>query len=218
VKSTSAMLLEDYPTSIEQEEPNRFEVLKQLERITGSTHFKNSKRYPALLKFVVEHTLSGRIDVLKERTLGIEVFGRPSDYDTNADPVVRVTAGEIRKRIAQYYQADGHEHELRIDLPVGSYVPQFFSATGDLAVIDSHADSVIAKEIHEETTEAIAPFVDPVRPSLPTVTKPRILAISVGGLLLLVLIAAGLTFGLHLLAKRVSIFSGSRFSPRMGQP
>jgi hypothetical protein len=198
------MLLEDYPTSIEQEEPNRFEVLKQLERITGSTHFKNSKRYPALLKFVVEHTLSGRIDVLKERTLGIEVFGRPSDYDTNADPVVRVTAGEIRKRIAQYYQADGHEHELRIDLPVGSYVPQFFSATGDLAVIDSHADSVIAKEIHEETTEAIAPFVDPVRPSLPTVTKPRILAISVGGLLLLVLIAAGLTFGLHLLASRPS--------------
>ncbi len=95
------MLLEDDPARIEHEEPNRFEVLKQLDRIIASRHFRNSKRYPALLKFVVEHTLAGRIDALKERTLGIEVFGRPNDYDTNADPVVRVTAGEIRKRIAQ---------------------------------------------------------------------------------------------------------------------
>lgn len=107
------------------EEPSRFEVLKQLEKIATSEHFRNSKRYPALLRFIVEHTLSGRTDILKERTLGTEVFGKPSDYDTNADPIVRVTAGEIRKRLAQYYRTAGHEHELSIDLPLGSYVPQF---------------------------------------------------------------------------------------------
>jgi hypothetical protein len=110
------------------EKPSRFEILKQLEKIATSEHFRNSKRYPALLRFIVEHTLSGRTDVLKERTLGTEVFGKPSDYDTNADPIVRVTAGEIRKRLAQYYRTAGHEHELCIDLPLGSYVPQFHTS------------------------------------------------------------------------------------------
>jgi hypothetical protein len=104
---------------------SRSELLQQLNRIVSSKHFRNSKRYPSFLRFVVEHTLAGKTEVLKERTLGIDVFARPSDYDTNADPIVRVTAGEIRKRIAQYYQEPGHENELRIDLPLGSYVPHF---------------------------------------------------------------------------------------------
>jgi len=52
----------------------------------------------------VEQTLAGNEDNLKERTLGVEVFHRTPDYDTNLDPVVRLCAGEVRKRIAQYYQ------------------------------------------------------------------------------------------------------------------
>jgi hypothetical protein len=87
--------------------------------------FANSKRYPALFRHVVECRLAGKTETLKERTLGIEVFGRKADYDTNLDPVVRITAGEIRKRIAQYYHEPDHESELRIDLPSGSYVPFF---------------------------------------------------------------------------------------------
>lgn len=205
MKSTSEMLLEDDPPRIEQEEPNRFEVLKQLDRITASAHFRNSKRYPALLKFVVEHTLAGRIDALKERTLGIEVFGRPNDYDTNADPVVRVTAGEIRKRIAQYYQADGHQHELRIDLPVGSYVPQFFPSTDDPVVIDSHAEIVtVAEEAHDSPIEVVTLLPDEIRTSTRIVTRPGVFAISAGSLLVLALIAAGLTFVLHLWGGRPS--------------
>lgn len=109
-------------------EPSTAEILHQLERVVASKHFRNSRRYPAFLRFVAEHTLAGRTDVLKERNLGTDVFGRPSDYDTNADPIVRVTAGEVRKRIAQYYQDPGHEQELRIDLPLGSYVPHFYFA------------------------------------------------------------------------------------------
>ncbi|WP_263374470.1 hypothetical protein [Granulicella aggregans] len=101
------------------------EVQKQLERVVSSTHFRNSKRYPALLRYLVQQSLLGRMDALKERTLGIEVFGRPADYDTNADPVVRITAGEVRKRIAQYYQSPNHDHELRLDLPLGSYALRF---------------------------------------------------------------------------------------------
>jgi hypothetical protein len=94
--------------------------------------FKHSKRYPNLLRYIVERTLEGDPAELKERTLGIAVFGREPDYDTNADPIVRTTAGEIRKRIAQYYHEPGHESEIRIDLSPGSYVPEFSPATAIL--------------------------------------------------------------------------------------
>lgn len=103
----------------------RAAVHEQLERILASPLFKNSKRYPNLLRYVVERSLQGHTDNLKERSLGIEVFGRDPDYDTNADPVVRTTATEIRKRIAQYYHEAGHETEIRIDFPPGTYLPEF---------------------------------------------------------------------------------------------
>ncbi len=100
-------------------------VIGELNAILSSHHFRGSKRYPALLKYVVSKTLDGHSDELKERTLGVEVFERRPDYDTNADPVVRFSASEIRKRIAQYYHETGEKSPLQIDLPLGSYVPEF---------------------------------------------------------------------------------------------
>jgi len=94
-------------------------------RILASPLFRNSKHYPRLLKYVVEQTLAGHGASLKERALGVEVFGRDAHYDTTADPVVRTSACEVRKRIAQYYQEAGRAAEIRIDLPAGSYVPEF---------------------------------------------------------------------------------------------
>jgi hypothetical protein len=133
------------------DELSRSEILDQLERIVISSHFCHSKRYPSFLRFVVEQTLSGHVDVLKERTLGTAVFGRASDYDTNADPIVRVTAGEIRKRLAQYYQTPGHEYELRVDLPLGSYIPHF-SAPALVPLVEGPAASAepveVAPEVH----------------------------------------------------------------------
>src|SRR5260370_36780101 len=87
------------------------------ERRQANPFFKQRRRYPSMLRYVVEHALSGDSGQLKERTLGIEVFARDPHYDTNLDPVVRTTAGAIRKRIAQYYHEPGHEGEVRIDLP-----------------------------------------------------------------------------------------------------
>jgi hypothetical protein len=101
---------------------------EQLERLLANPFFSHSRRFPQFLRFIVEHTLSGHSDLLKERTIGIEVFGKDVDYDTSADPIVRVTAAEIRKRIALYYQEPGHADELRISLPPGSYIPQFHSS------------------------------------------------------------------------------------------
>lgn len=121
-------------------EAQREAIHRQLERILSHPHFKHSKRYPNLLRYVVERTLRGDSH-LKERTLGVEVFGRDPDYDTNEDPVVRVTAGEIRKRIAQYYHEPGHEDELRIDLPAGSYAPEFHLPVERAAIDSSHHGS-----------------------------------------------------------------------------
>ena len=100
-------------------------VRTELESILKNSQFAHSKRYPAFLSYVVERTLNGEAYQIKERTIGIEVFGRSSDYDTNSDTVVRYTAGEVRKRLAMYY----HDHDdtlIQISIPQGSYVPEFF--------------------------------------------------------------------------------------------
>lgn len=107
-------------------------VKEQLERILVSSLFRNSKRFPDFLRHTVNYALSGETEGLKERTIGTAVFGRDPDYDTSTDPVVRVTAAEVRKRITQYYEALGHERELRIEFERGSYVPEFrFSYDSD---------------------------------------------------------------------------------------
>jgi len=108
-----------------QSQADREAILAQLELLLVHPLFSQSKRYPALLRFVVEQTLAGNADQIKERSIGMEVFGRPPGYDANADPVVRVTAGEIRKRLAQYYYDPAHSDEIRVELPTGSYVPLF---------------------------------------------------------------------------------------------
>jgi hypothetical protein len=100
-------------------------IREQLQRLLSHPLFANSKRYPALLSYAVEQTLLGNAVELKERSIGIEVFGRAPTYDANADPVVRITAGEVRKRLSLYYYDSSHAGELVIELPLGSYVPVF---------------------------------------------------------------------------------------------
>lgn len=117
-------------------------VRQQMNRLLETSHFKNSRRYPALLRFIIEETLEGRGKFLKERLIGVNVFGRPTDYDTATDPIVRITIAEIRKRIAQYYQDDEHEHEMRIKLLTGCYEPEF------------HPGRELRQSMLEETTAA----------------------------------------------------------------
>ncbi len=103
-------------------------IREQLDRLLAHPLFSNSKRYPVLLAYAVDQTLNGNAADLKERSIGIEVFGRTPSYDANADPVVRITAGEVRKRLMQYYYDSAHDQELVIELPTGSYVPVFHYA------------------------------------------------------------------------------------------
>jgi len=110
-------------------------ILRELAAVLASPHFCNSKRYPTLLQYIVENTLAGKLDLLKERTLGVEVFDRPPTYDTNADTVVRYTAGEVRKRLLLYYSEHSSTTGIRISLPAGSYVAEFLHGH------DGHAEA-----------------------------------------------------------------------------
>jgi len=100
-------------------------VRSALELVISSDAFAGSKQCQDLLRLMVEHALSGELDALCERRIGVEMFGRPADYDTSNDAVVRVRATEIRKRLVQYYGETTPPPVVRIELPPGSYVPEF---------------------------------------------------------------------------------------------
>ena len=101
-------------------------VWREADRILADPFFKKSRRCVTLFRRLIEHALEGGDeDGIKERTLGIEVFGREADYDTNTDPIVRMTANEIRKRLAQYYQSTSLLHEVQISLLPGNYLLRF---------------------------------------------------------------------------------------------
>ena len=100
-------------------------IRAQLDLLIHDEVFRSSKRSVAFLKYVVEMTLSGSADQIKERTIGVEVFSRHPSYDTNLDHIVRTAATELRKRLATYYVDEKHRSELRVGLTPGSYIPRF---------------------------------------------------------------------------------------------
>ncbi|MGA2599384.1 MAG: hypothetical protein ABSH09_20610 [Bryobacteraceae bacterium] len=100
-------------------------IREELTRVLSGHEFRSSKRSQDFLRYVVEHTLDGHSETLKERTIGIEVFGRPVSYDPSEDATVRVKAGEVRKRLGMYYAAEGLHNPVRIELPAGTYIPEF---------------------------------------------------------------------------------------------
>lgn len=137
-------------------EADRIAVRAQLERMLASPLFRNSRRYPSLLRFLVEQTLAGNDALLKERTLGVTVFHRAPDYDTNQDTVVRLTASEVRKRIAQYYHQPEHAAELQIDLIPGTYVPVFRKAEPAVGRAPSADGMSVASAAEESEARPVA--------------------------------------------------------------
>src|SRR5579863_9743311 len=101
-------------------------IRAQLELLVRDDVFRSSKRSVAFLRYVVEQTLNGSGAQIKERTIGIEVFGRQPSYDTNVDHIVRTAATELRKRLAIYYGEERLRRELHLGLVPGSYIPRFW--------------------------------------------------------------------------------------------
>jgi len=118
--------------------PTRTEILEQLDRILESPAFSKSQRYSAFLQYCVETALGGHSELLKERTIGIKVFERKTDYEPGIDHVVRSAASEVRRRLAQYYQGCTDSGAVRIELLPGSYTPQFsLSHAPGLALVEA---------------------------------------------------------------------------------
>ena len=95
-----------------------------LNEITEGPAFKGSPRSAQFLEYVIWQSAVGKVADLKERTIGIELFGRTPAYDTGEDAIVRVTASDVRKRLVQHYSGVGNASEFRITLPSGGYVPE----------------------------------------------------------------------------------------------
>ena len=107
------------------DEPDHVAVMHELELIQASPFFHSSKRSLQFLNYVVQYRLAGNSEPLKERMIGAVLFNRPADYSTGDDSVVRVQAGEVRRRLEQYYQAPPADSLVRIELPLRSYSPEF---------------------------------------------------------------------------------------------
>lgn len=104
---------------------SRYEVRDQLNRILLSRHFAKAKKKSRFLEFLCEQALSGMAEGVSEYAIGVDIYERGSDFDPQQDSIVRVQAHEIRKSLVAYYGDDGRGDRLRIDLPVGGYVPVF---------------------------------------------------------------------------------------------
>ncbi len=105
--------------------PSPEEVRQQLERVLASETFANTGRLSRLLRYIVERTLAGEGDQLKEYVLGVEVFDRGDQYDPRLDSIVRVEARRLRSKLEEYYVGSGARDAIILAVPRGSYVPSF---------------------------------------------------------------------------------------------
>ena len=113
-----------------------------LDDILRSTPFRTSRQCQDLFRYIVEHSLAGSDESLRERVIGIEVFGRAPDYDTAQDPVVRLRAADVRKRLAQYYQTQTNSTcQWKIEIPTGSYRAQFHHPEGVVSQVAKASDT-----------------------------------------------------------------------------
>lgn len=159
-------------------------VLRELERILESPPFRGSPRRKQFLSYVVRHSLEGRHELLKERVIGAEVFQLDADYATGDNPVVRVQAGEVRRRLEQCYHNAPPEVPVRIEIPLGSYCAVFHWQQAE------HPSTATLAEASRDAA--------PAAPLLAARRSPKYLWLVAAGCLLVILAAAIATrHGLH---------------------
>jgi len=130
------------------------QITEQLGRILNGKAFRQADRLKRFLTFIVEETLAGRCDQLKEFVVGIEVFGKPESFDARNDPIVRVQARRLRAQLARYYREEGQDDSIVIDLPKGGYSP-IFRHQREFRPRRQSAPSAVSRR-----TVAVFPFAD----------------------------------------------------------
>jgi hypothetical protein len=116
-----------------------------LKEVIEGAAFKASHRSGQFLKYIVDEAIAGHFESLKERVIGMELFGRSPTYDTGEDAIVRVTASDVRKRLLQHYGKEGATSEFRISLPLGAYIPEIARRTPSSANGNSHLSGTEAE-------------------------------------------------------------------------
>ncbi len=137
-------------------ENSKKEILSELGRVLSSVLFSRSSVLSNFLKFIVEQTLEGQTDGLKEYTIAVSALGKPSDFNPQIDAIVRIHAGRLRRLLNEYYINAGNENHVRIELIKGTYVPVFRSQRIDdpgLIVADNNI-----KYSRSKLTLAVLPF------------------------------------------------------------
>jgi len=119
---------------------DRDEILAHLHQILADRRFASAQRNATFLRFVVESTLEGKSDEIKETVIATEVYGRAGDYDPKADSIVRVEASRLRQKLRSYYENEGKGSRLRFRLPSGSYVPSFERANESVPLEEAAED------------------------------------------------------------------------------
>jgi hypothetical protein len=153
--------------------PEKEAVARELDSILNSSFFRATRRAKQFLAYVVKYKLEGNTEPLKERIIGADLFKRPADYSTGDDAVVRVQAGDVRRRLEQYYHATPNHNAVRIELPVGSYSPEFVWTQAAPA----------AEKLSEDEPPHPSPIL--VTQTTPVFFRPKIIAASILVVLLL---------------------------------
>ena len=109
-------------------------VLDELRKVLSSSAFVAAERPSRLLRFIVEASVNGQVDRLKEYTLGAEALGRGPSFDQRIDPIARVEVSRLRNRLEQYYATEGRTDSITIFLPKGTYIPVFENRPASPAV------------------------------------------------------------------------------------
>jgi hypothetical protein len=210
---TAPHLPESLSVTLPRFQPSDAEVRATLQLILQSQPFRTSRQCQDLLSYIVKHSLHGDDASLRERILGIEVFGRAANYDTSEDPVVRMRAADVRKRLAQFYQAndllsrdqsDEQPEIVRIELKPGSYrvtfhyeqavkedvvsKPELLSPSSTVSAthtVPSHA-AIVSPVIHGQESSTSPKLGDP-----PTRTRRIGVYASVAAVIVFALIFAG---------------------------
>ena len=135
------------PTALDDSD-NRLAVITELQKVLSHTTFRDTKRLKRFLEYVVMETLDGRGARLKGYSLGIEVFDRSDDFDPQGDTIVRVQAGQLRRRLDLYYAKDGLADPIRILLPKGRYEP-VFEFRREIAAKEEQSRKVISLNVKD---------------------------------------------------------------------
>lgn len=156
------MTVPPLPKSFEQAAQLHAAIEEELERICSSRNFRTSRKSCEFLRYVVRVTLDGRLDSLKERSIGIDLLGRDASYDPSSDAAVRVRANEVRKRLASFYADREDVYSYRIFLPPGGYVPQFLPKTEELHHTPAFPFGAIAAALPGTREEEEKPVFTPL--------------------------------------------------------